>query len=94
MLELLPADSDEFIELGPEYVEFNTDPEACDPGASTMTWIGDTLSVPLEIREGDILKVCYPIMPIPDEETQMIQDFIFSLPLADQRDVRKSTCYR
>ncbi len=79
-LFLLPADEEEFISLPPEYIDFST-----ISNVTTVTWLGETLSVPIILGEGDILRVLYKFAPVPN---QSIENYIRSLDLADQREPR------
>lgn len=75
------VDSDEYTELTNDYVEFTT-----EDGITTLEWIGHTLLVdPITLEEGDIIKVLYKYS---DVENQTLEDYIRSLPTADQRDER------
>lgn len=81
-LWLKAVESDEYISLSSDYVTFTT-----QDGITTLTWIGDTLqNDPIDLIEGDILKVLYKYALIPD---QNIENYIRSLPLADQRDEKE-----
>jgi len=53
-----------------------------DGGITTMTWTGPAL------QPGDSLLVLYLINPVPDANSQLIENYIRTLPLADQRDER------
>lgn len=77
-------DGDEYVEINPDYVSFST-----DEGVTTMTWEGSSLSTnPIDLVEGDIIKVLYKYNEIPSVLVQTIENYIRSLPLADQRDER------
>lgn len=79
-LYLRPAGENEYTQLSLDYVEFTS---------TTMTWVGDNLSVdPISLHEGDILRVIYKIKE-PDD--QSIEDYIRSLSLSDLRDERTFT---
>lgn len=61
--------------------------EVGDDCTSTMTWVGDEKSAgAIQLYEGDYLKVMYQYRPIPDNTAQQLENYIRSLPLADQRD--------
>lgn len=76
------AGSASFIQLSSDYVYFST-----SNGVTTMCWQGNTLSVnPIDLVEGDIILVLYLYNYIPNETYQMLENYIRSLPLADQRD--------
>lgn len=84
-LWLRPAGEDEYIPLSSDYVSFDT-----SEGVTTMSWVGHTLSVdPIDLVDGDILRVLYQYAEIPGPTEQTIENYIRSLPLADQRDERK-----
>lgn len=75
-LSLRPHDEDEFVDLTQEYVTFD---------GATMTWVGGELSSPIYLVEGDTLKITYQINEVLDQD---VENYIRSLPLADQRDDR------
>ena len=54
-----------------------------DGGVTTMTWTGPAL------QDGDSLLVLYLVTPVPDHNSQLIENYIRTLPLADQRDERE-----
>lgn len=74
------ADGDDtFIELSLDYVSFS---EATS--VTTMTWVGDALSVdPIILAEGDTIRILYKIK---EPTSQSVEDYIRSLPLMDKRD--------
>lgn len=83
-LWLRPGDEDEWTNLSSDYVTFET-----EDGVTTMTWIGDTLSVnPIDLVEGDSLRVLYKYSDIPGSTEQAIENYVRELPLQDQRDER------
>lgn len=83
-LWLREADSDIWIPLSSDYVEFIT-----SDGVTTMTWVGAGLSVdPIDLIEGDEIRVLYKYAEVPDPTAQTIENYIRSLPLMDQRDER------
>ena len=51
-----------------------------------MTWVGDQLSTPVELEEDDIVRVLYEYKEVPNSTEQQLENYIRSLPLADQRD--------
>ena len=61
----------------PSYVSFRT-----VLGITTMTWIGPAL------QPGDSLLILYLVNSVPDYNSQLIENYIRTLPLADQRDER------
>jgi len=78
------VDEDVYVELSPDYVSF-VDLD----GVTTMTWEGSSLSSnQIDLVEGDIIKVLYKYSEIPNPSTQTIENYVRSLPLADQRDER------
>jgi len=85
-LEMRGVDEDDWTILTSDYVSFSYD---VDTGATTMTWVGGDLSVnPINLVEGDTIKVTYLINVIPDAAQQTIETYIRTLPLSDQRDDR------
>jgi hypothetical protein len=52
-------------------------------GVCTMSWIGNTLPVPVYLYENDYLKVTYQYDTVVD---QTLEDYIKTLPLLDTRD--------
>lgn len=83
-LFLLAVDEEEYVELSPDYVSF----EELD-GVTTMIWQGSNLSVnQIDLVEGDIIKVLYKYNNIPTLTDQSVENYIRSLPLADQRNER------
>ena len=82
-LWLKRSDSLSYVSVSKDYVSFDTD----DDGALRMTWIGDELSAaPIDLFEGDRLKVMYQYREIPGPTEQGYENYIRTLPLADQRD--------
>lgn len=72
-----------YTQLSKDYVSFDTN----EAGEITMTWIGDELSVnSLNLLQGDVLKVLYQFKVIPNDNAQQLENYIQSLPLADQRE--------
>lgn len=83
-LWLRPEDGDDWMQLSSDYVDFST-----SDGVTIMTWVGNTLSVdPIDLIDGDEIRILYLYQEIPDEDAQTIEDYIRSLPLMDQRDER------
>lgn len=83
-LWLRPADSETWITLSSDYVEFLT-----SDGITYMTWVGSGLSIePIDLIEGDEIRVLYKYAEIPNPTAQAIENYIRSLPLMDQRDER------
>lgn len=78
------GDSD-YVEYSSDYVTFEID-ETCNDKV-TMTWIGDQLSSsPVDLFEGDIVRVLYQYNEIPNPSEQQLEDYFRSLPLLDNRD--------
>lgn len=74
---------DDYVAYSKDYVSF----EIGDDFILRMTWIGDQLSAsPVEIFEGDIIRVLYEYNEVPNPSEQTLEDYIRALPLADQRD--------
>lgn len=83
-LALRPFDEDEYITLSSDYVSFAT-----VDGVTTLTWVGNTISVDaIDLVKGDTLKVMYLYKIVPGTVEQTIENYIRSLPTADQRDER------
>lgn len=78
-LYLRPVGDEDYVQLSMDYVTFsNLD------GVTTMSWVGDLLSVsPIVLEDGDFVKIIYKIAE-PDD--QNLEDYIRTLPLADLRD--------
>ena len=73
-----------WVSLNLDYVDFST-----SDGISTITWVGSGLSIdPIDLIDGDEIRVLYKYNHIPDDDTQTIENYIRSLPLMDQRDER------
>lgn len=51
-----------------------------------MTWVGDQLSSPIYLEEGDIIRVMYQFREIPGSTEQTMEDYVRALPLGDLRD--------
>lgn len=77
--------SSEYTECPSDYVSFEIDEECND--FINMTWIGDQISVnPVDLFEGDIVRVLYKYKEIPDDSEQQLENYIRDLPLLDNRD--------
>lgn len=78
------SDSDDWTQLTSDYVSVvNVD------GVSTMTWVGDELSIaPIILQDGDAIRVLYQIAEVPNSSEQEIEDYVRTLTLSDQRDDR------
>lgn len=84
-LYIREAGSNDWIPLSADYVDFIT-----NDGVTTMIWMGSNLSVnPIDLIEGDEIRVLYKYNEIPDLTSQTIENYIRSLPLMDQRDEKK-----
>lgn len=76
------AYNDSYTQLTSDYVSFST-----VDGVTTMTWVGDTLSVdPVVLTANDIVRVLYQYNTIPNPTEQTYEDYLRTLPLMDQRD--------
>lgn len=65
------------------YVNFDT----AEDGAGLMIWVANNLSNnAVDLHAGDQIKVMYQYNAIPDANSQQLENYIRSLPLADQRD--------
>jgi len=74
-----------YTEYSLDYVRFEED-EECNEKI-TMTWIGDELSsAPVDIFEGDIIRVLYKYKEIPNPSEQQLENYLRDLPLLDNRD--------
>lgn len=83
-LWLRPAENNTWIPLNSDYIDFTT-----SEGVTYMTWAGSGLSVnPVDLLEGDELRVLYKYVEIPNPTVQSIENYIRSLPLMDQREER------
>jgi hypothetical protein len=83
-LWLRPIDSANWVALSSDYVEFLT-----SDGITYMTWAGSGLSIePIDLIEGDEIKVLYKYAEVPNPTAQSIENYVRSLPLMDQRDER------
>jgi hypothetical protein len=81
-LSIRAEGEEDYTEISSDYVSFST-----VDGVTTMTWEGSSLSTnPLDLMEGDIIKVLYKYNEIPSPAIQTIEDYVRALPLADQRD--------
>ena len=68
--------------------------QAVNIGSDTIiTWVGHLLSVnPIVLYSGDSIRILYKFNDVPDAAAQAIEDYIRTLPLADQRDERDQNC--
>lgn len=83
-LYIREADSNNWIPLSADYVDFET-----IDGVTSMTWVGSTLSTnPIDLIENDEIRILYQYNSVPDLTAQAIENYIRSLPLMDQRDER------
>jgi hypothetical protein len=82
-LWLRRAGEDEYTEISKDNVSFSS--SECDFN-SVMTWVGDQKSSsPMELYEGDILRVLYQYNTIPSGE-ESTEAYIRSLSYGDKRD--------
>lgn len=73
----------EYQQVPNNYVTF----EVGGDGIVRMTWVADNLSNnAVDLFEGDHVKVMYQYNVIPGPTEQQLENYIRSLPLADQRD--------
>jgi hypothetical protein len=83
-LSIRPFDSETYTTLTSSYVSFST-----VDGVTTMTWVGDNLSVdPISLVKDDIVKVVYQIATVPNPTEQSLEEYIRTLELIDKRDER------
>ncbi len=91
----LPIDDDNFglwvrRDGTSDYVSVSKDNVSFETGEDLiirMTWIGDQLSSgAMSLNAGDIVRVLYEYNDITSDPEQQLQNYILSLPLADQRD--------
>lgn len=81
-LYIKEENSESWITLSVDYVEFIT-----NEGVTTMYWTGSNLSVnPIDLIEGDEIRVLYKYKEVPDPTSQAIENYIRTLPLMDQRN--------
>ena len=81
--ELIPAQDYVYLENSDNLLPGCTDRYIT---VTKMTWLGEELSVqPVILQDGDSIRISYQIRDITDES---IENYIKSLPLADQRDER------
>lgn len=70
---------DEYTQLTNDYVSYDN-----GSGDTIVTWVGDNLSVdPISLSDGDIIKLVYKIK---EPVNQVVENYIRTLPIADQRD--------
>lgn len=73
--------SSDWVQLTTDYINISN---------NIITWIGDNLSYnPIELSSGDFIRIIYKINEIPSEYEQNIENYLRSLPLLDNRDVRE-----
>lgn len=78
------AGEDDYTELSSDYVSFSEDEDTC---IFYMTWVGEDLSAnPIALATGDYVRVLYEYKNVPNSSEQQVENFIQTLPLADQRD--------
>lgn len=82
------AESEVWTQLTTDYVYFTS-----IDGNTTVTWVGHELSFnPIVLEEGDSFRVIYLYNLVPDISSQLIENYIRTLPLADSRDERDQDC--
>lgn len=70
--------------LTSDYVTFEIEDQSC---TVKMIWIGDELSSnPIDLNDGDFLRVLYQYKEVPDNTAQQLEDYIQLLPLGDLRN--------
>jgi hypothetical protein len=83
-LWIRPYNADAYTILTSSYVSFST-----VDGITTMTWVGDTLSVdPITLISGDTIRVLYQYSTIPSPVEQDLENYVRTLELIDKRDER------
>ncbi len=83
-LWLRRANTEEYIEIPIDNVEFSTNEDTCE---TFITWVGDEKSAgALNIYEGDFIRILYQFQEITDDVEQQLEYYLRSLPLMDQRD--------
>lgn len=83
-LWLRPQDSASWISLSSDYIELVNLDEA-----TNLIWAGSGLSIdPIDLIDGDEIRILYKYAEIPDSTAQTIENYIRTLPLMDQRDER------
>lgn len=79
VLYRMPKGASSYTELVlADHVTFST-----SEGVTTMTWKS---SSSITLAEGDFVKIVYEVVNVPSVSEQTVEDYIRSLPLADQRD--------
>lgn len=71
--------------VGPtNYVTLNNSSDV-----TTMTWIGDQLSIgAITLEKNDSIRVVYEVVNVAGSSEQTLEDYIRTLPISDQRDER------
>lgn len=78
------VDSDDWETITSDYITLVN-----DEGITTLTWVGDELSVdPIILEEGDSIRIVYQIEDVPSAPEQTLEEYIRTLDVADQRDER------
>jgi hypothetical protein len=83
-LWLRKAGEDEYVSLTSDYVRFEVD--ATCLGSVNMVWQGEDNISPIDLENGDIVRVLYEHQEVPNITAQQLEDYIRSLPLLDLRD--------
>jgi hypothetical protein len=73
--------SDDYTPLTTDYVDFAT-----SGGVTTVTWLGDVNPTPISLAGGDVVRVVYPVVAVPNPTEQTIENYVRTLPLMDLRD--------
>lgn len=74
-----PTGTTTYTQLSTNYVVYNN-----STGKTIATWVGNTLHInPIALASGDVVRLIYRVGVVAD---QSVEDYIRSLPLADQRD--------
>lgn len=74
--------TEDYEQLTSDYISFTE-----ESNKSYLVWQGENLSVnPIALSEGDIVRVVYKYTPVPNGTEQTLENYIRTLPLADQRD--------
>ncbi len=78
------VNDDDWTTLNIDYVQITN-----TGSISVLTWVGNLLSIyPISLQEGDSIRVVYEVVDVPSPADQIIENYIRTLSLADQRDER------
>jgi hypothetical protein len=89
-LALRPVGGDAYVEIPATYVSFETVTD-CTVG-HWMVWQGEAQTSPISLQPGDVLRVTYQYTEIPNLLEQQLENYVRTLPLADQRDETEVVC--